>query len=141
MIEKIKASISLKIAALALIACGITKIITMTTDFYIADLCMIASVYICCMTLLFFVMSSVFDLLNEKSESCKSVIVMLYFTVGAYFLYRLICLTFISSFDIVISLFNLLWKLFICADGILIFYKIAIMIFGKSDKADNNQKQ
>ena len=49
MIEKIKASISLKIAALALIACGITKIISMTTDFYIADLCMIASVYICCM--------------------------------------------------------------------------------------------
>lgn len=138
MIERIKTSISLKFAALALIACGITKIISMTTDFYIADLCMIASIYISCMSLLFFIMATVFDLLDEKTDKYKSVIVMLYLTIGAYFLYRLICLTFITSFEVVIFLLNILWKLFICADGILIFYKIAKLIFGKGNNAEDN---
>ena len=129
-LEKIKNSISLKIALLALIACGVSKIISMTTDFYIADLCMLASLYIASMCILFFGTATISNLLGEN-HFFRSIIVMIYLTIGAYYLYSLIGLTFLASYEMIVMAFDMTWKILICIDGVMVIYKFASLLFAK----------
>ncbi len=128
--DRIKNSISLKIALLALIACGVSKIVSMTTDFYFADLCIVASLYIASMCILFFATATISNLL-EKYNFFKSIIVMIYLTIGAYYLYVLIGLTFLASYRVVELALDTAWKALICIDGIMVICKFASLLFTK----------
>lgn len=129
-VEKIKNSISLKIALLAFIVCGVAKIISTATDFYIADLCVLASLYIASMCILFFGAATISNLLG-KYNFLKSIIVMIYLTIGAYYLYSLMCLTFLSSYKTVTLVFDMVWKILVCIDGIMVICKFASLLFTK----------
>ena len=132
LLEKIKKSISLKIAFLALIAFIIEKIISLTIDTYLMDFILLATMCVCILSLIFFfVFVLIVESLGKLSDFFSPILVMAYLTATAYLLNYLVVITFLSSYDAVVFVTDLVWKLLLCATGVLIFIKIALLVFGK----------
>lgn len=143
-INKAKISISLKIALLAVFAFIISEIVSSVTGFQEAELCVLISIYIFTMSLIFFAFSFIHDVLGENASFFTSILVLLYITFAIFFLYYLIRLSFIAEFEIIPYVLNIAWKVFVCFDGIVIFCKVATLLFGKKsikDESQNDDKQ
>ena len=138
-INKARISISLKIALLAVFAFIISEIVSSVTDFYAAELCVLASIYIFTMSLIFFAFSFIHDILGENASFFTLILVLLYITFAIFFLYYLIRLTYIAEFEMIPYVLDIAWKAFVCFDGIVIFCKIATLLFGKKNIKHTSQ--